>query len=317
MSELPRYLENIKTAAIAGHVNPDGDCIGSCLGMYLYLRDNYPDIRTVVYMEKPQSKFSYLEGFREIRTELTEADKTPVDLLILLDFGGIDRIGVARPLMEYAEKTLCIDHHRTNHDSFTWKINYPDASSASEVLYDMMDPDKISPACAAALYTGIAHDTGIFQYSCTSPHTMRIAAALMEKGIPYSRIIDDSYYQKTWAQNQILGTALSSSMILMGGQVIASWVTRDEMDACGAEPSDMDGIVSQMRNTAGVEVSVFMYEIAPDTFRVSLRSKERADVSQAAVAFGGGGHARAAGCTMTGRPDSILESILTELQKEL
>ena len=195
MNNLAECLKGVRTVAIACHVNPDGDCIGSCMGVYLYLRDNFPDIRADVYMEKPREVFYYIEDLDQVRTEYDGS--VSYDLLILLDISSKDRIGVAGPCAETAKAVLCLDHHVTNKGHYTWFRNVPTASSASEVVFDFLEEEKISRACAAALYTGIVHDTGVFQYSSTSPKTMRIAAALMEKGINFSRIVDQSYYQKT------------------------------------------------------------------------------------------------------------------------
>ena len=164
---------------------------------------------------------------------------------------------------------------------------------------------------------GIVHDTGVFQYSCTSPRTMRIAASLMEKGIPFSRIVDSTYYEKTFIQNQLLGRALMESFLMFDGKMIVSCIRKKDMDFYNASPADMDGIVSQMRNTAGVEVSVFMYELETGTWKVSLRSVDKVDVSVVARIYGGGGHARAAGVTMQGSCYDVVNNLTLYLEKEL
>ncbi len=315
MDRLAEFLQDVHTAAIAGHVHPDGDCIGSCMGLYLYLKDNYPGIRAEVYLEEPQKCYRFVSGIEKARQELPE--ETDVDLLILLDISSRDRIGVAGPLLRSAEKVLCIDHHLTNTDEYTWLFNMPEASSACEVLWGFLDPEKISKKCAEALYMGIAHDTGIFQYGSTSPETMRIAARLMEKGIPFSKIIDESYYQKSYAQNRIMGKVLMDSRLFCGGKIVCGMADKETMEFYGAGPKDMDGIVSQLRNTEGADTAVFLYETAPGEFKVSLRSKETADVSSVAKAFGGGGHKRASGCTMHGDPQDIIRELLAKIEPQL
>ena len=315
MNNLAECLKGVRTVAIAGHVNPDGDCIGSCMGVYLYLRDNFPDIRADVYMEKPREVFYYIEDLDQVRTEYDGS--VSYDLLILLDISSKDRIGVAGPCAETAKAVLCLDHHVTNKGHYTWFRNVPTASSASEVVFDFLEEEKISRACAAALYTGIVHDTGVFQYSSTSPKTMRIAAALMEKGINFSRIVDQSYYQKTYVQNQIMGRTLMESLMLMEGRCIVGIVRLKEMKFYGLNPSDMDGIVAQLRNTIGVEVAIFLYELKLQYFKVSLRSKEIVDVSQIAGVFGGGGHVRAAGFNMRGTPYDVINNITPYVEEQL
>ncbi len=309
---ISEFLEGVSSAAIAGHVHPDGDCVGSCMGLYIYLKENFPDLRLSVYLEDVKPEFQFIRYSDEVRTVYDGSEKP--DLLILNDISSIDRIGAAGGALPDAGKTLCFDHHRTNDASFTWKFNDPSASSASEMVWRFLDSEKVSAACAEALYMGIVHDTGVFQYTCTSPETMRTAAALMEKGIPYSRIIDATYYQKTWVQNHMLGVVLADSSLQLGGTCISAAVSKKMMEENQADSRDLDGIVAQMRNTKGVDTAVFLYETEPGVWKVSLRSKEKTDVSVIAQSLGGGGHVRAAGCTVSGNPEEILEGILKQIQ---
>lgn len=307
---ISEFLEGVSSLAIAGHMHPDGDCIGSCMGLYLYLKENYPKLQVKVYLEQPRPEFGFISGLDEI---CSSYEPEEVDLLILNDISSIDRIGVAGDCIQHAKKTLCFDHHKTNEAAFTWKYNDPGASSASEVVYRFMNPEKISKSCAEALYTGIVHDTGVFQYTCTSPETMRVAAVLMEKGLEYSRIIDESFYQKTWAQNHMLGLVLSGCQLHLDGFCISAVVSQKLMKENGIGPKDMDGIVAQMRNTTGVDVAVFIYENEAGDWKVSLRSRRITDVSAIAKRFGGGGHVRASGCTVSGDPEQILDEILEQV----
>lgn len=160
---------------------------------------------------------------------------------------------------------------------------------------------------------GIAHDTGVFQYSCTSPETMEIAAKLMRKGIDQSEIIEKTYYEKTYIQNQILGRALLESMLIMDKRCIVSVIRQRSMKFFQAEPADLEGIVSQLRQTKGVEVAIFLHELAPQKFKVSLRSKKIVDVSEIARYFGGGGHVRAAGVTMEGTSYDVINNITARI----
>ena len=313
--KLEDFLEGVQTVAIAGHVNPDGDCIGSCMGAWLYLRDNYPQIRAQVYLQPVREAFDFIQGLDLVKQEYTQDQD--YDLLILLDISSQDRIGVAGACIKHARKTLCIDHHITNKGAYTWLFNDPKASSASEVLFRFLDPEKISKDCAEALYTGFVHDTGVFQYPATSPATMRSAAVLMEKGIAFSRIIDESFFQKTYGQSRMLGRVLVESRLFLDGKCIIGVADRSSMEEYGVGPRDMDGIVAQLRNTAGVEVAIFLYETDTDTYKVSLRSKNYVDVSTIALAYGGGGHVRAAGCTMLGKAEEILRHLVKKVEKQL
>ncbi|MDO4617394.1 MAG: DHH family phosphoesterase [Lachnospiraceae bacterium] len=311
---ISEFLDGISEVAIAGHVHPDGDCVGSCLGLYIYLKENYPQLHVRIYLEELKPEFVFLQYANEVRTVYDGSEKP--DLLILNDVSSADRVGVAAAAMDDAKNILCFDHHKTNTETFTWKFNMPDMSSASEVVWNFLDPLKVSRACAEALYLGIVHDTGVFQYSCTSPETMRTAALLMEKGIEASRIIDETYYQKTWAQKHMLGVVLSGCRLHRNGTCISAIVSKQLMRENQVEAGDLDGIVAQMRSTAGVDTAVFLYEAEDGVWKVSLRSRQNIDVSVIAQYFGGGGHARAAGCTVEGDPESILQQILAKTAEQ-
>lgn len=305
--ELKEILKGKRKVALGGHVRPDGDCVGSCMGLYLYLKEEYPQIDTDVYLEPVPESYRMITGTDEVKSEI--AAQEPYDLFICLDCGDEQRLGFSAPLFDAAKETLCIDHHVSN-DAFA-DSNYivPDASSTSELVYRLLDEEKITKPVAEALYMGIVHDTGVFQYSCTSPETMEIAASLMRKGINGSEIIDKTYYEKTYIQNQILGRALLESMLIMDKQCIVSVIRQRSMEFFQAEPSDLEGIVSQLRQTKGVEVAIFLHEMQPQLFKVSLRSKGKVDVSEIAKYFGGGGHVRAAGVTMKGSSHDVINNI--------
>lgn len=312
---LETALQTAKTVAIGGHVRPDGDCVGSCMGLRQYLREWYPSLAVDVYLEEIPDSFHFLAGTEEILHEVTE-EKT-YDLFIALDCGDAGRLGFSGGLFERAKRTLCVDHHVSN-GAFAMR-NYivPEASSTSELVYNLLEKEKISKKVAECLYLGIVHDTGVFQYSCTSPATMEAAAELMRRGIDSSKIIQDTYYEKTYVQNQILGRALLESELLMDGKCIVSAVTEKEMDFYGVTPKDLEGIVSQLRVTKGVEVAIFLYELKPQEFKVSLRSKDTVDVSRVATYFGGGGHKKAAGFTMFGTCHDIINNIAGQIERQL
>lgn len=315
MEKIANELKGINTVAIAGHVRPDGDCVGSCMGLYLYLKENYPDIAADVYLEQPGAQFSFLSCFEEIKT-VYQTGKV-YDLLITLDVSDKNRIGVAEEAYETAKKRVCIDHHISNRGLGDVNEIRPDASSTCEVLYTLLEEEKVSKAVAEAIYTGMVHDTGVFQYSCTSPETMRIAAKLMEKGIPFTKIVGESFYEKTYVQNQILGRCLMESILLMDGKCVIGVVKKKMMDFYHVEPKDLDGIVQQLRIIKGVEVAIFIYEVKPQEFKVSLRSKGKVNVNEVASYFGGGGHVLAAGCTFHGSVYDVMNNLLEIIEKQL
>ena len=203
-------------------------------------------------------KFSYLEGYDQIQEE---AGEETFDLCICLDCSDRERLGEFSVYLDTARASICVDHHVTNTGYAGENVVEAGASSTAEVLYGQLDQAAVDQRIAACLYTGIIHDTGVFQYSCTSPSTMRAAAELLEKGVDAPRIIRDTYYEKTYAQHQVLGRALLESIMFLDGKCIASYIRAREMKFFGVDRSDLDGIASQLRNTKGVEVAIFMDEI--------------------------------------------------------
>ena len=210
MNNIAEVLDQVKTMGIAGHIRPDGDCVGSCMALYLYVKEYYPEIQVDVYLDHPKPIFSHIDCMDEIKTE-TDGEKE-YDLFVTCDVSSRDRLALAGEYFEKAKKTVCIDHHISN--SGFARINYirGEISSACEVLYGLLDPEKVNQRVAVPIYTGMIHDTGVFQYSSTSPETMRIAGQLMKTGFNFSRIIDESFYEKTYIQNQIMGRVLAESM---------------------------------------------------------------------------------------------------------
>ena len=285
------------------------------MGLYLYLKTNYPEIETDVYLEEPKSEFSFIQGLDQVKTEYDENKK--YDVFFVLDTSEKNRIGVAIAGYESAGRTICIDHHISNKGFGDINVIRPEISSASELLYTLLEKEKITKETAEAIYTGIVHDTGVFQYTCTSPQTMRIAAELMEMGIDFSEIIDKSFYEKSYVQNQILGRCLMESILIMDGKVIVGYIRKRDMEFYGVEPKDLDGIVQQLRVTKGVEVAIFIYEVKTQEFKVSLRSNGNVDVNAVASYFSGGGHVKAAGCTMQGSVYDVINNLTRPIAKQL
>ena len=309
------FLTGKETVGIAGHVRPDGDCVGSTLAIYNYIKEYYPQIDVRLYLEPIPNVFKFLRYADEIRSDYT--DEIVFDLFIVCDCGDEGRLGNAVKYYENARNTLCIDHHVSNQEFAQHNYIFPDASSTCELVYELLDPAHITKEIAECLYTGMVHDTGVFQYSCTSAKTMNIAGQLMELGIDYSEIVDATFYTKTYAQNQILGQALLDSRLYLDGRCIISVVTKEEMDEFGVLPKHLDGIVNQLRVTKGVVVAAFMYQNEDGSFKVSLRANGTFDVAALAMHFGGGGHVKAAGYTAFEDAETAKDILLEEIGKRL
>ncbi len=307
--------EAAKTIAILGHVRPDGDCVGACLAVYNYLKEEIPEREIQIYLEEPPVKFSYLKGF-EMISQNAGTGKI-YDLCICLDASDKERLGNFAPYLDHARHSLCVDHHVTNIGYCEKNEILADISSTCEHLCRFMEKDRISKAVAECLYTGILHDTNVFKNSNTSGRTMETAGMLMDKGINFNRIINESFYQKTYIQNQILGRALLESITLLDGKCIFSVIREKDIAFYGVTGSDFEGIVEQLQITAGVECAIFMYEVSNHYYKVSMRSGEKIDVAKIAAYFGGGGHVRAAGCSMGGSVHDVVNNLTLHIEQQL
>ncbi len=227
-------------------------------------------------------------------------------------------MGEAEKYFDRAKKKINIDHHISNKGCGDVNYIVPEASSTSELIYNgIADKTMLDEEIAKALYIGIIHDTGVFQYSNTSPATLTAAADLISYGFDFPRLIDETFYEKTYVQNQILGRALLESFLFMDGKCVVSMIDRKTMKFYRAEPQDLNGIVNQLRNTKGVECAIFMYQTNTLEYKVSLRSNGKVDVAKVACFFGGGGHVRAAGVTMQGTFYDIVNNLSAQIAVQL
>ena len=307
-------IENASAVGIAGHIRPDGDCIGACLAMYNYITENY-SCEVDVYVEEVPENLAMLRNSDEISTVCPV--KAPYDVFIALDCGDLERLGKAGDYLKKAHKSYCIDHHGTNVGFAEENLIIPDAAAACEILYGLFEPQRISKYTAECLYLGIVHDTGVFKHSNTTRHTMEVAGALLDYGVSSADIIDGSFYEKTYLQNQILGRCLMESILCMNGRVIISAVDRKVQALYGLEGSDTDGVIDQMRITKGVEVAILLKEMNPRVWRVSMRSCNVVNVADICARFGGGGHIRAAGCQLNGSVYDVINTLTREIEQQL
>lgn len=314
--DLLKEVGNAKRIAIAGHIRPDGDCISSCLGLKNYLKNALADVDITVYMEpNPPTIFSYIKGYQEMNHTYEECEK--YDLFITVDSSTLDRLGNAIPFFETADKKICIDHHESNIGFADVNEIKPYACSTCEVLYDLFDKQYIDERVAEALFTGIVHDSGVFQYSNMSKHSFDIVGELSEYDFNGPKIIQETFYQKTYAQNQILARALLDSRLIMNEKCIVSVVDRSTMEQYNVLPKHLDGIVNHLQNTRGVEVAIFIYQSNENSYKVSMRSNGKVNVADIATKLGGGGHAKAAGVEMDGKPQDIIDILSAEIDKQL
>ena len=315
MKKIDELLDGITSVAIAGHVKPDGDCVGSTLALYNYIKNNHPDTEVCLDLEPIPNLFRFLARANEIVNDCSV--EHVYDFFFAIDCGDRGRLCEAIRYFDSAKHTACVDHHISNQSFADDNLIVPDASSTSELIYGLLDEQKITKEIAECLYVGIIHDTGVFQYSCTSSKTMNIAGKLMDKGIDYPTIVDKTFFEKTFEQNQILACALLKAKRYFDDRGIASVITKEDMDTYHALPKHLEGIVAQMRSTKGVDVAILLYENADGSYKASMRTNGAVDVAAICGRHGGGGHVRAAGATLHGEPEQLLELLLGDVREQL
>lgn len=314
MNRLEELLQGAKDVALSGHIRPDGDCVGSVMAVYQYIKKNMPQLEVKVFLETPSSVFGCIYGVEEIDSEMDTLHE--YDAFIALDCTS-DRLGNAEPIFERAKKKINIDHHISNQGCGDINIVEPKASSTCEVVYELMDADKLDMEIAKALYIGMIHDTGVFKYSNTAPKTLRVAAELIAYGFDFTTIIDETFYEKTYLQTLVCGKAVSESVRFMDEKCIFSVVDKEMMDFYGVGPKDLDGVINQLRTIKGIECAIFMYQTGNMEYKVSMRSNHYVNVSQIAAFFGGGGHVRAAGCTMQGTAHDVINNLSAQISLQM
>ncbi len=307
--ELISKYDNI---VIGSHTNPDGDAVGSSLGLALCLA--IMGKKPIVLLEDYSCKYSFIKGKEYIFKE--DYDSLEPQLFISLDCSSPDRLGRAESVFKRAAETMCIDHHISNKNFADYNIVLADSSSTCEVVYDIIKNFCVlNESIAEALYTGIVSDTSAFKHKSTSPATLEAAARLISLGIDFSKIQTDVLYSHSKEQTAVFLKALGRYVI--DGEICWSYLTKDEIiNECKADYNDLDGISEYLLNFVGVSVSVFVYEKEDGTKKISMRSKEL-DISAVAVKYNGGGHKLAAGASITGSVDYAVETIVNEIKKEL
>lgn len=327
--QLDELLKEAKTVAIFGHVRPDGDCVGSTLGLYNYICDNYPTIHVRIYLERFPESYKILPRSNEIIENFGEDDKKrfqsnyfddcdSCDLAILLDTPSFERIGAnGEKCLRAAKKTCNIDHHISNPLNLC-TINFVDAkaSSASEVLYFLLDNDKISKDAAECFYLGIVHDTGAFKFSSTGQKTMVAIGNLLDKGIDFTRLMNETYFTRTYIQTLVTGYVMMSSKLALDGKVVYSYMTPEDMDRYSVTPVELSNVIDTLREVSGTEVAIFIYPVNGE-YKISLRSNYVVDVNKIASNFGGGGHVRAAGGSSKETPEETIKKLLLLIQEQL
>lgn len=314
---LDEILEEIKKAdriVILTHETPDGDAIGSSLGLKIALEKLGKNIDLI--MTSFARTFEFLPKVEEIKSD---SEIKEYDLAISLDCASLKRLD-NKEYFEKAKKTIVIDHHGSN--NMYGDINYvnPVAPACSEILlailsYYEIDIDEEIGTC---LMTGIITDTGGFQYQSTNADTFEYAAEMLRKGVDIADICKRTLQTKTKANFELQKRVMDRMELLENGKVAFSYINKKDMEEVSAEEGDHEGLVNIGRNIEGVEVSIFIRQNDEENaYKASLRSGSYVNVSDVCLMFGGGGHPRAAGALIQGDVKLVKEKLLKEIKKYL
>jgi phosphoesterase RecJ-like protein len=298
---------------VVTHENPDGDALGSMLGMTLGLRELGKDVVMHLAGEAPlPGEFGFLP-LDELRRELP--DDLDERVLLAVDCANERRIGPDRDAIDGARLVVDVDHHHDNNRFGNVNLIVADASSTAEIVRDVLAglDVALTPEIAEALYVGLVTDTGRFQYANTSPKALRLAAELVEAGADVHGIFRNVYETVQIAKLKLLGRALDRAQVYEGGRLVVSYLLRGDFAAVGAVEPFSEGIIDYLRQAEGVELVALIREPPTDggpRHRISLRSsKDEVDVSAIARQHGGGGHRQAAGFSSEKSIDEIVEFI--------
>lgn len=298
------------------HEKPDGDALGSVLGA-AHLLEQLGKTFTLVNDDPIPSKFLFLP--MADRFVLPEDVGHKFRSVISFDCGDRKRLGLSGDLIASDASILNIDHHKTNDFFGTANLVDLQAAATCQIVYKISREmeAELSLDAANCLYTGLVTDTGGFRYSNTSEEVMLIAASLLKLGVQPYNVVDKVLETMTWPQVLLIRGALEHVDRNANGRLAWVTVTRAMIEQAGGCDEDVEGLVNYPRNVEGVEVGILFREAAPGKVKVSLRSKYVVDVGAIALEFGGGGHARAAGCTMDGTLDEVKGRVLARVSKEL
>lgn len=307
-----QWIEESDNIIIGSHLNPDGDNLGSLTALYHYLLKLDKNVTWYGEDSVPDD----LQFLPNIKMRTTKC-KEDYDLFIALDCADINRLGEGRKIFKRSNKTINIDHHKTNTNFADLNI-VKDISSTGELLYQILDQGSLSldTEIATGLFTAISSDTGSFKYDSTKAGTFFAAGHLMEYNIPINKISVNLYQKRSLAKTSLLIEAMKDVEYLNNHEIAIVMVPLDLIDKCHGKQSDTEGIVEFIRDIEPVEIAILLKE-RRDEVKVSIRTKSYANAISIVIPFGGGGHVRAAGATISGNLLEVKEKIKEVALKEL
>jgi len=318
--EWERALEAIDGAsrvALACHLGPDGDALGSLLGMTIALHDIGKET-IASWGSDPfdvPPHYTFLPKL-ELLSAPAEFPAAP-ELMITFDAGSFERLGSLEPSAHAAGTLLVVDHHVSNDRFGTINLVDPDAAASAVIVFDLLRRMGVAldEDIATCLYTGIVTDTGRFQYGNTTPEVHRITAELLAAGAPHVAITQTIYNTHPVGYLKLAASALDKLEVREDAGLVWTWVTTQDLAHARVGLEDIEALIDLVRTADVADVAVVLKQQSDGRYRVSMRSKGASDVGAVATRFGGGGHALAAGFTAAdGDPRATIEEIVAALR---
>lgn len=313
VEKIKKLINAAQTIAVAGHHNPDGDCIGCCITMAEWLESKGKMVSMFADGDIPE-KFYYMPKAREFNL-IKEEER--YDLLIIVDLSEASRLGAWEHLLSKADKIIVIDHHINPKIKCDVLVSMPHYASAGEIIFNMFElmKVKVTQEMAVALYTCITCDTGCFLFSNTSTYTHHVAEKLMKQKIDIELINFKNFREYDRKSIPVISYVLKTMQFEFGGKLSISVLPYKVVKKWHLNYESRHGLFKYTTDVNGVICSIFITELAKGEYNVSLRSLGDIDVSKIARKINGGGHKNASGATFVGQQKQLLKILLHEFGK--
>ena len=316
---VPKILDALReaqTICVVGHIRPDGDCVGSQLGLALALQNEGKQV-TCWNEDRIPQKYEFLDQDRIIQKPKSGLE---FDCVIATDAASLERLGSVGRCVANRKLFINIDHHESN--TRYGDLNWVSARepSTGELIFRLLKIAKwsITKRIADSLFTAVSTDTGSFQYATTRPSTYHVAGELVRRGADLAKICDEVYQSYPLPRARLLRHIYSHFRLTYQDQIAYFWLKKADFTRTGAETSDTEGLIDHIRAIAPVVIACVFEEVEPELTRISLRSKsDKVNVNEIAAQFGGGGHPAAAGARIPGKPLAVQRRVVAAVKKAL
>ncbi|MFN8002329.1 MAG: bifunctional oligoribonuclease/PAP phosphatase NrnA [Acidobacteriota bacterium] len=310
LGQVIELIEKHERFAITSHIRPDGDSLGSSLALCWILRGLKKDAEVIMCDHVPHA-YRKLPGAEDVRV-VKDIDRS-YDAVFVIECSDVDRPGLPSLKDQFV---VNIDHHSTT--ALFGDLNWIDSTAAAvgEMIYNLAKAigSKISSEIASCVYAALLTDTGSFHFSNTTERTFKIASELVRHGAQPAKLSQAIFYNYPYAKVRLVGAVLSTLQRDETGRIAWIKMSKDAMSQTGATEDDSDGIINYPLTVGDVEAVAFFRELPNDTYRISLRSKNRVNVARVAEQFGGGGHANAAGFTIKANYETLSSEVIEKLK---